>query len=502
MNDKILAAARKAARRMARATGTSYQTCLDLVAQQAGRAHWTAFLADPVDVRPTPTPPSTNPDPVDEQTSDDVRLDVVAMVEPATTETIPLTTRLLRLLGSPERAIVRRSEKARLIDRLKARRDVPNGMPLGRSVENGYDLALAETVPVLALSPPGSGKTASVTVPTIVSCDRHSMVVHDDLGLLEMTSGHRSTIGPVTVLDLSGGRSFGGVNPLSSSWLPLNAPAQVSYVTTLARALSPTNVAIADVIARAIQDLARTHGGTTFAQLDESLRAAGDVASLHAATLVSPFLDPGARGCTETTSLRPRDLRGVLDEHGIRPSTLYVVRGAAGTERHALVAAVLQEAIWWWTLTVGPGTTSPDGDLHGVHPVTVLLEDVHRMAHMPSFAGAIERGRARKVAHVVTAPSYRAMSRMAGSCVDELEALFAVQVVLPQNDADTLSRLERRLHGVTRDEMRSINGRSIVALQYESDPIRVHTPFFFKSAEMMRRVYNPRTGTGPRPVTM
>lgn len=49
-NDRIVASAKKAARRMARTTDASYQTCLDTVARSAGRDHWGAFLADPVDV--------------------------------------------------------------------------------------------------------------------------------------------------------------------------------------------------------------------------------------------------------------------------------------------------------------------------------------------------------------------------------------------------------------------------------------------------------------------
>lgn len=47
-NDKIIASAKKAARRLARASEASYQTCLDTIARNAGRPHWGAFLADPV----------------------------------------------------------------------------------------------------------------------------------------------------------------------------------------------------------------------------------------------------------------------------------------------------------------------------------------------------------------------------------------------------------------------------------------------------------------------
>ena len=47
---KMIAAAQRAARRLARAEGIPYQTSLDAVARTAGRSHWRAFCDDPVPV--------------------------------------------------------------------------------------------------------------------------------------------------------------------------------------------------------------------------------------------------------------------------------------------------------------------------------------------------------------------------------------------------------------------------------------------------------------------
>lgn len=47
---KMIAAAQRAARRLARSEGTSYQSCLDVVARNAGRRHWNDFTADPVPI--------------------------------------------------------------------------------------------------------------------------------------------------------------------------------------------------------------------------------------------------------------------------------------------------------------------------------------------------------------------------------------------------------------------------------------------------------------------
>jgi hypothetical protein len=46
----MIEAARRMARRLARSTGTPYQTCLDDVARQLGRRHWSDFTAAPVSV--------------------------------------------------------------------------------------------------------------------------------------------------------------------------------------------------------------------------------------------------------------------------------------------------------------------------------------------------------------------------------------------------------------------------------------------------------------------
>lgn len=51
-HETLVADAKRAARRLARTRSDSYQACLDIVAQAAGRRNWSAFLLDPVDVRP------------------------------------------------------------------------------------------------------------------------------------------------------------------------------------------------------------------------------------------------------------------------------------------------------------------------------------------------------------------------------------------------------------------------------------------------------------------
>jgi hypothetical protein len=59
---KLVAAAQRAARKLSRAEGASYQSCLDRVARQAGRRNWGDFLAGPTAVDGTADAAAAEPD--------------------------------------------------------------------------------------------------------------------------------------------------------------------------------------------------------------------------------------------------------------------------------------------------------------------------------------------------------------------------------------------------------------------------------------------------------
>lgn len=61
-SDKMIAAARRAAKKESRVTGIPYQRCLDLIAVRAGRATWSSFAEDPVPVDADSLEASLEPD--------------------------------------------------------------------------------------------------------------------------------------------------------------------------------------------------------------------------------------------------------------------------------------------------------------------------------------------------------------------------------------------------------------------------------------------------------
>jgi type IV secretion system protein VirD4 len=101
-------------------------------------------------------------------------------------------------------------------------------------------LKLPETLSALCIAPPGTGKTVSVVVPTILDGDQVSMVINDvKPELHRITSGHRRTLGPVFKLDWAAiddparGLIHPRWNPLSPKSLPPPGPERDLYIDRL-----------------------------------------------------------------------------------------------------------------------------------------------------------------------------------------------------------------------------------------------------------------------------
>lgn len=110
----------------------------------------------------------------------------------------------------------------------------------------GHLMKLSETLSVLACAPPGAGKTAGVVVPTIFESDEVSLIINDPKPeLCYSTSGYRSKIGPVYVInwgkgdDPEKGVFYPSWNPLSPQCLPPLGPARDMYIDSMNKILVP-----------------------------------------------------------------------------------------------------------------------------------------------------------------------------------------------------------------------------------------------------------------------
>jgi type IV secretion system protein VirD4 len=111
---------------------------------------------------------------------------------------------------------------------------------------HGRRLKLPETLSALCIAPPGTGKTVSVVVPTILDADPISMVIHDvKPELFDITSGWRRGLGPVFRLawgaidDPEAGIRHPRWNPLSPNALPPAGPMRDMAIDRLAMVLIP-----------------------------------------------------------------------------------------------------------------------------------------------------------------------------------------------------------------------------------------------------------------------
>lgn len=107
-------------------------------------------------------------------------------------------------------------------------------------------MKMPETLSALCIAPPGTGKTVSVVVPTILSCDGASMIINDVKPELHtITSGYRGTLGPVFKLewaaedDPANGVVHPRWNPLSPKSIPAPGPQRDLYIDRLANILVP-----------------------------------------------------------------------------------------------------------------------------------------------------------------------------------------------------------------------------------------------------------------------
>lgn len=378
---------------------------------------------------------------------------------------------------------------------------------LGRLLD-GPDVFMKETVPVHVCAPPGTGKTAGTIMPAILTADRSSLVIHDRTRLWEMTSGYRETLGPVHILDF-GGRSNSSLNPLHEDWVPKDPASRSVYVSRIADAIHPENDYESAYMAETIHHVLDTTSAPSFAEVATILseriaEKRGDEAEARKALLwLRPLLAEGVVGCTTRPGLRPEDLRGVPASvnQGWDPVTVYLVAGRHGSGS-GMIGAVLQTAIWHHALGHAPGETRDDGSRTGPLPMTVLLDGCEDLGPMPLIAFALEKGRSTKVGHMLVSNTSRGIPRLfAGKLDHDCMSLFAVRIVLCQNDVAEAATITKRFDHLTLPQLCSMPaGRHLLIAQGIGEPMWMRTPFFFENPVLLRRTYNPRTNLGPPPV--
>lgn len=104
---------------------------------------------------------------------------------------------------------------------------------------SGKLLQLNDTRSAICVGASNEGKTESVVIPAILSSDEMCMMIHESGILFEKTSGYRSTVGPVFMLDFTKVDEpeknifYPSWNPLARGNLPLYGPGRYNYISSL-----------------------------------------------------------------------------------------------------------------------------------------------------------------------------------------------------------------------------------------------------------------------------
>jgi type IV secretion system protein VirD4 len=116
----------------------------------------------------------------------------------------------------------------------------PSGKRKGQMVQ------MIETLSLLCLAPPGTGKTAGLVVPTLVNSDNVSFVVNDPKPeIWEMTAAYRATVSHVFMLNWSkvddpeNGVFYPRFNFISPKLVPPPGPDRDTFIDAVARTLIP-----------------------------------------------------------------------------------------------------------------------------------------------------------------------------------------------------------------------------------------------------------------------
>ncbi len=107
-------------------------------------------------------------------------------------------------------------------------------------------IKMPDTRSVFCIGCPGSGKTMGVVIPAILEDKISSMIIHDPKGeIAKLTSGYRSTLGPVFKLnwmgkdDVSKNIRWPSWNPIGGGNLPPNGGGREGYIDNLVSYLIP-----------------------------------------------------------------------------------------------------------------------------------------------------------------------------------------------------------------------------------------------------------------------
>lgn len=250
-----------------------------------------------------------------------------------------------------------------------------------------------------------------------------------------------------------------------------------------------------------------------------------------------PFKNKAVKERTCACDFTSMDLRGMQDpETGDwLPVTLYICVNQAEAQAFANITALLYEVLSRDFLSYGPGERDKRGRVMGPKTICFMMDEFAKLPKSETVLTGPDLGRSKKVSYwlIFQARSQiiKTYSKEDGTTID---STCGVTVLLSQNDPDTAAHyvktvgkttirkqsysrnagLSKSANPFARNESIASEGvdflrsEDITAMEpgthlilpqnFLNRPLKVKSPFFFEDEAMMAKVFNTRTGKGPK----
>jgi type IV secretion system protein VirD4 len=251
-----------------------------------------------------------------------------------------------------------------------------------------------------------------------------------------------------------------------------------------------------------------------------------------------PFKNKAVKERTCACDFTSMDLRGMKDPDtgDWLPVTLYICVNQAEAQAFANITALLYEVLSRDFLSYGPGEKDKRGRTMGPKTICFMMDEFAKLPKSETVLTGPDLGRSKKVSYwlIFQARSQiiKTYSKEDGTTID---STCGVSIVLSQNDPETAAHyvktvgkttvrkqsysrnagLSKAANPFARNESIASEGvdflrnEDITAMEpgthlilpqnFLNRPMKVRSPFFFEDMAMLAKVFNPRTGKGPKP---
>lgn len=251
-----------------------------------------------------------------------------------------------------------------------------------------------------------------------------------------------------------------------------------------------------------------------------------------------PFKNKAVKERTCACDFTSMDLRGMKDPDTGEwlPVTLYICVNQAEAQAFANITALLYEVLSRDFLSYGPGEKDKRGRIMGPKTICFMMDEFAKLPKSETVLTGPDLGRSKKVSYwlIFQARSQiiKTYSKEDGTTID---STCGVSIVLSQNDPETAAHyvktvgkttvrkqsysrnagLSKTANPFARNESIASEGvdflrnEDITAMEpgthlilpqnFLNRPLKVRSPFFFEDMGMLAKVFNPRTGKGPKP---